>query len=346
MLKRSVLAVGLLLAGGLVVPATPAFADSSGSVMDVTPTTRWLNAKQRHTEFFKASFTAQEGENRYVATELVVWDAKKTAPSELFLGVTLTCTSPSGKQVSAEAGRNVWPANSDFTIPVGVMHTADVSGTYTCIADVMMCDPGDCTAPTGQGIVKIMTRKMDPRNFSFLYISSVLPAWAQAERVPASGDTLVPAGGSTTLSWGFDVTESQPGAVRVGGIISMTDCIEKSYPTTCAKAKKIASQGSAKVTLSLTATQLATESGVTCATATATPANGAGLDVITWQQHHAVYSIYIPDFTLSTAPGCGDTVQVAVKVAVGKGNSVVVESGDKAKWSSTLYAIPGDSYLS
>ncbi len=344
MVGRFVLSA-LIALGALVAPPGVAQADSSGSVRDVTPTTRWLNAKERHTEFFTATFEAEAGEARYVGTELVVWDAKKTAPDEIFLGVTLTCTGPSGKVVAqAEAGRNVWPANSDFSIPVVALAMTKEAGTHTCVADVMMCDPGNCTAASGTGIVKVVTRKMNPREYSFLYISAALPSWAQSKQVPPSGDTLVPSGGKQTLSWGFDVTEAQPGPVRVGGVLSMTNCIEKSYPTACAKAKKTAIQGSATVVLSLTATQLSTESGVTCATVKATPDNGAGKDTITWQQHHAVYQIYIPDFTLSTAPGCGNTVQVSVVVQALKGNSVVVESGSGAKWSSTLYAIPGDSY--
>jgi hypothetical protein len=67
------------------------------------------------------------------------------------------------------------------------------------------------------------------------------------------------------------------------GVSSMTHCIEKSSPTSCATAK-------------------------------ATAANGAGKDVITWQQHHAVYSIDVPDFTLSTMAGCGISVLVSVTV--------------------------------
>lgn len=337
----------LLLAAAL--PATgPALAStdvsataSDPSTLDVTPLTTVLDARKRHTEFFSASFQAEAGEVRFVATELVVQDAKNTSPDELFLGVTLSCTSPSGRVTSAEAGRNVWPAGSDFTIPVGFTMQTDVAGTHKCRSDVMMCDPGNCNSPTGTGKVAIVTQKMDPRNFSLLYISTALPAWAQSQRVPPGGDRVVKSGTSYTMSGTFDVSQS-PGPIRVGGILSMTNCIEKSYPTVCKGAGKTAIRGSATATVSMTLEQVATTAGATCATAKATQGSGVGTTKITWQQHHAVLSIFVPDFTLSSDPGCGQTVKVSVTVKAGKGNGIALEAGSKTKITSIMYAIPGD----
>ena len=337
-------AAAALLASAITAISEPASAASSGSITDLVPTAKVLDARKRHTEFFSVTFQAEAGENRFVATELVVSDAKKTAPDELFLGVTLTCTSPSGKSIQAEGGRNVWPAGSDFMIPVGMLHTADVAGTYTCSADVMMCDPGNCSAPTGVGKVSIVTRAQQPKDYSFLYVSAALPSWAQSKQVPSTGDVAVQSGTSSTFTWGFDVTSAGAAPVRVGAIVSMTNCIERNYPTACAKAKKTATQGSANVLIKLTATQVATQRGVKCAMAKATASTGAGKESISWQQHHAVFSTYVPDFVLSTKPGCGSSVEVEATVTVGKGNAVVVESGTKAKWSSMLYAIPGDTF--
>lgn len=316
-------------------------ADSDPAILDVTPLTTVLDARKRHTEFFSVNFQAEAGEVRFVATELVVKDAKKTAPAELFLGVTLSCLSPSGRVTSAEAGRNVWPAGSDFMIPVGFVMVTDAAGPHKCRSDVMMCDPGNCTSPTGKGRVAIVTQKMDPRNFSLLYVSTALPAWAQSQRVPPGGDRIVKPGTSYTMSGSFDVSES-PGPIRVGGILSMTNCIEKAYPDICKEAGKTAIRGSATANVSLTLQQVATVSGATCATATATRGSGVGTTKITWQQHHAVLSIYIPDFTLSDDPGCGQTVKVSVTVKAGKGNAIALEAGSKAKITSLMYAIPGD----
>lgn len=313
---------------------------SDPATLDVTPLTTVLDARKRHTEFFSASFQAEAGEVRFVATELVVKDAKNTAPDELFLGVTLSCLSPSGRMTSAEAGRNVWPAGSEFTIPVGFTMQTDVAGVHKCRSDVMMCDPGNCTSPTGTGKVAIVTQKMDPKNFSLLYVSTALPSWAQSERVPPTGDRLVKSGTSYSMSGTFDVSES-PGPIRVGGILSMTNCIEKSYPTICKGAGKTAIRGSATANVSLTLQQVGTP-GVSCSTATATQGSGVGTTKITWQQHHAVLSIFVPDFTLSLDPGCSQTVKVTVTVKAGKGNAIALEAGSKAKITSIMYAIPGD----
>ena len=342
------LALPALVLGTALPLGAPALADvrevpraSDPATLDVTPLTTVLDARKRHTEFFSASFQAEAGEVRFVATELVVKDAKNTSPNELFLGVTLTCTSPSGRMTSAEAGRNVWPAGSDFTIPVGFTMQTDVEGAHKCQADVMMCDPGNCTSPTGTGRVAIVTQKMDPKDFSFLYVSTALPSWAQSQRVPPGGDRVIKPGTSSTMTGTFDVSQA-PGPVRVGAILSMTNCIEKSYPDACKAAGKTAPRGSATGTVSLTLSQDATVPGTTCATVSATPATGAGARKITWQQHHAVFSIYIPDFELSDDPGCGDTVSASVTVKAGKGNAIALEAGSKAKITSVLYAIPGD----
>jgi hypothetical protein len=320
--------------------ATPAASDPA--VVDVTPLTRVLDASKRHTEFFSASFQAEAGEVRFVATELVIKDAKKTSPSELFLGVTLSCVSPSGRMTSAEAGRNVWPAGSNFVIPVGFTMQTDVAGLHKCRADVMMCDPGNCTSPTGTGRVAIVTQTMDSRSYSFLYVSTSLPDWASSQRVPSGGDKVVRPGSSFTMSDSFDVSES-PGPVRVGGILSVTNCIEKSYPDACKAAGKTNPRGSASATVSLKVSQEIITPGTQCPSVSATRATGAGRQTITWQQHHAVFDIYVPDFDLSADPGCGQTVDVSVTVKAGKGNAIVLESGSNAKVTSIIYAIPGDT---
>jgi hypothetical protein len=130
--------------------------------------------------------------------------------------------------------------------------------------------------------------------------------------------------------------------VRVGAILSITNCIEKSFPTACKRAGTTNIQGSSTVKLALTLTQQG-EQGATCATASATASTGARSSKITWQQHHAVFSIWVPDFELSTDAGCSQEVDVKLTVSAGKGNAVVVESGSKAKMTSVLYAIPGDT---
>ncbi|MDP4689365.1 MAG: hypothetical protein NWR17_06925 [Candidatus Nanopelagicales bacterium] len=338
-----------LLVAAIAIPASSAVAapraseprSSDGAVIDVKPTTATLNAKKRHTNFFVASFNAEAGETRFVGTELVVLDAKGTSPSELFLGVTLSCTSPSGRVTSAEAGRNVWPAGSSFMIPVGFTFVTDVAGLHRCAATVMMCNPGNCASPTGKGTVRIVTQSMNPRNYSVLYISPALPSWANTLRVPTTGDRIIKPNTSFDMTGSLDVGGSS-GPVRIGGIFSITNCIEKAYPTVCKSAGATKIRGTALATLSLALKQEVLTPGTRCATAVATRANGAGLYRITWQQHHAVMSIYVPDFDLTEDPGCGTTVDVTVTVKAGKGNSLALESGSKKKITSVVYAIPGD----
>jgi len=344
------LSAASLLVAAIAIPTSSAVAapraseprTSDGAVVDVKPTTATLNAKKRHTSFFVASFNAEAGETRFVGTELVVLDAKGTAPDQLFLGVTLSCTSPSGRVKAAEAGRNVWPAGSSFTIPVAFTIATDVAGLYKCAADVMMCDPGNCTSPTGTGTVRIVTQSMDPRTYSFLYISTALPPWSSGLRVPTGGDRIIKPGTSFTMSGSFDLSQA-PGPVRIGGIFSVTNCIVKSYPVACKSAGTTKIRGSASATLSLTLEQEVLTPGTTCATAQATRVDGAGTTRITWQQHHAVMAIYVPDFDLTEDPGCGTTVDVTVTVKAGKGNSLALEGGTAGKIASVIYAIPGDT---
>lgn len=333
--------VGPLPAAGAAESTVP--TASSGEMLDVTPTTATLSAKKRHTQFFAASFQANAGETRFVGTELVVLDAKGTSPNELFIGVTLSCTSPSGRVTTAEAGRNVWPAGPSFMIPVAFTFVTDAAGVQKCQATVMMCQPGNCSAPSGTGTVRIVTQKMNPRSFSFLYVSTALPSWSQSDRAPSTGkDQVVRPGKSFTIRESFDLSQAS-GPIRVGSILSITNCIEKSFPTSCKAAGTTNIQGSSRVTLAMTLTQVATTPGAPCITSRATSSSGARTTTITWQQHHAVMGISVPDVTLSTDPGCSDTVEVALTVSVGKGNAAVIEPGSNAKRTSVIFAIPGNA---
>jgi len=98
----------------------------------------------------------EAGETRSAGVVLVVEDAVNAQPAELFVGMTLTCTSPSGKSRVVETGRTVWPDAASFAIPMAFTFVADSTGTYECQTDVMMCNPatarrrparGDCEYP-------------------------------------------------------------------------------------------------------------------------------------------------------------------------------------------------------
>ncbi len=312
----------------------------SGAVVDTEPQSAVLDARQRHTELFEVQFEAAAGETRFAGAVLVVQDAVNTQPSELFVGVTLTCTSPSGKAHVVETGRNVWPDAAPFAIPMGLTFVTDVAGTYKCQADVMMCNPGNCTSPTGTGRLRIVTAKTGPKRYSLMYVSGPLPTWATNVKMSASGNRIVEPGSTLRMVGSFKVNDLSE-LVRVGAIFSVSNCIEKAYPDVCKKAKKTSIQGSATATVGLSLAQRATTPGTTCASAKATEETGSTSTTITWQMHHAVLATWIDNFILSTAPGCGTTIDVVMTIRAGSGNAIAIEANSRTKITSLVHTIPG-----
>lgn len=285
-------------------------------------------------------FQAAAGETRFAGAVLVVQDAVNTQPSELFVGVTLTCTSPSGKARVVETGRNVWPDAAPFAIPMALTFVTDSAGTYKCQADVMMCDPGNCTSPTGTGRLRIVTSKMNPNRYSLMYVSGPLPAWATNVNMSASGNRVIEPGTTLRMVGSFKVNDLSE-LVRVGAVFSVSNCIERAYPDVCKKAKKTSIQGSATATVALSLAQRATTPGTTCASAKATEQTGGTSTRITWQMHHAVLATWIDNFKPSTAPGCGTTIDVVMTIRAGSGNAIAVEANSRTKITSLVHTIPG-----
>lgn len=332
------LAAASLFGANTAAAAAP--AASSGPVVDTEPLSAVLDARQRHTEFFDVEFQAAAGETRFAGAVLVVQDAVNTQPSELFVGVTLTCTSPSGKARVVETGRNVWPDAAPFAIPMALTFVTDSAGTYKCQADVMMCDPGNCTSPTGTGRVRIVTSKMNPNRYSLMFVSGPLPAWATNVNMSASGNRIIEPGTTLRMVGSFKVNDLSE-LVRVGAVFSVSNCIERAYPDVCKKAKKTSIQGSATATVALSLAQRATTPGTACASAKATEQTGGTSTRITWQMHHAVLATWIDKFKLSTAPGCGTTIDVVMTIRAGSGNAIAVEANSRTKITSLVHTIPG-----
>lgn len=332
------LAAASLFGANTAAAAAP--AASSGPVVDTEPLSAVLDARQRHTEFFDVEFQAAAGETRFAGAVLVVQDAVNTQPNELFVGVTLTCTSPSGKARVVETGRNVWPDAAPFAIPMALTFVTDSAGTYKCQADVMMCDPGNCTSPTGTGRVRIVTSKMNPNRYSLMFVSGPLPAWATNVNMSASGNRIIEPGTTLRMVGSFKVNDLSE-LVRVGAVFSVSNCIERAYPDVCKKAKKTSIQGSATATVALSLAQRATTPGTACASAKATEQTGGTSTRITWQMHHAVLATWIDKFKLSTAPGCGTTIDVVMTIRAGSGNAIAVEANSRTKITSLVHTIPG-----
>ncbi len=335
-LGRYFLAAALALAG--LVSAIPvAQADTSGQIVDVTPAMKTLDAsKGERQTVFSTTFTAgAAGEVRFVGSELVLGNPS----TRIFIGVTVTCTGPKKFSDSMETGRNVWQGDGTIVIPVGMVITTKAAGEHTCETNVFMCDPGECGSSEASGTIPVVSKASGQKSYSLLAISEPLPDWADDALVPGAKDVLAARGSTFASTSTFDVTNSA-GPVQLGAILSITNCIEPAYPDVCSKAPTTAIQGKAKLSLSLTAKQVSTVRGTKCATAKATKKSGARGYTITWQQHHAVFAVAIPTFTLSTKSGCGSSIQVTVKVKAKSGNDLAIEGGTKAIPTSVAYVIP------
>lgn len=309
---------------------------SPGPVTDYTPEVTVINAKQRVTDIFAIQIAANAGDTRFARTDLAI--DKVTGASSLFVGLTITCTNPAGSQVGrAEVGRNVWNSNEDFVLPALLTFKAKTTGTYTCTSSVMLCDPGNCLAPAGSGVVTVLTQKTNPKSFTYGFVSAALPPWALAYQIPKANDTLVNPNKSLTMTKTFDLA-SATGQIETGSVVSLTNCIVADYPPACDSASKMQVQGSAKVTVTFQVNQVPTVSGAKCAVVKAP----SQTQTITWQEHHAVIDIFIPNLNVKVpvTSSCGTAVNVVTVVKVGAGNSVVVEGGSKNVWESLSYILP------
>lgn len=329
------------VAAAAVVPSeSPGFraAVPTGSVFDVTPTKVLLNAATgSHFAVLTARVQAQAGQVRAVAAEIVIDQVSLPASQpNLFVGVTVTCTGPSSKVVfSSESGTNVWPGAGNFDIPVLGTFTARQAGTYSCVTDIKMCDPGDCEASTGEGTVRLGLRTRDPKTYSFLFVSAAVPSWVSARQIPGSKDVLVPRGKSLAMAKTLSLAGSTPPVV-VGSVLSVTNCIVPDYPPVCSQAKQVQTQGSSTVRLTLTVQQNARVAGAQCASVTAKPVT----EQITWREHHAMVEIAAPPLTLSTSSQCKASVTASTTLSVLSGNAAAAEGGGKKTWQSVTYAVP------
>lgn len=340
--------LAMVALAGTALAGAPAHAasTSSGPIVSVTPAKTTLSAKQRTTTIFTLKVAAQAGERRIARADIVVDEVKGT--TSLFVGLNLTCSDPSGAQVArAELGRNVWNTTVDFTIPAMLEFTAKTTGTYTCVTSVGLCVPGTCGAtPSGTGSLALVLKRQNPADYTWAFISAALPDWAAAVQIPKAKDVLVNPGKSLSMPKTYDLalsagtgpTAKAIGNVDIGAVISITNCIVENYPPTCNNASKMVTQGSSKVTVTLTIAQVPTVGGAKCPVLKAKPITS----VITWQQHHAVFDIVYRNVPLKTTSSCGTAVVVTPTVQVVSGNSAVIEGGSKNVVESASYVLPGN----
>lgn len=314
-------AVGLACVALSVPPATAA---PGGAIEDTSPSATSMTPEVHHRQsVFNVQFeAAQPKERRFVTSILAV----KDTTDRLFLGQELSCTSPSGKTtVGIETGRNFWQGGLGKTVGSFVLRVNE-KGTWTCESTVNLCTPGNCDSGKGTGT---LTLDAGPGGaVSQMKVSQPLTPWSTSTRI-VTRDTALRPGKSVTFS--KTVTVASGATPAVVAEVSFSNCIEPTYPNACAALPSHAIDGSATASIAMTVTQLPKSAGASCAVVKATPEQGAITRTITAAQHHATFSMEIPEVALSTSPNCSDEVKVAVTFRSLKGNGIAIEGGTSKK---------------
>lgn len=317
------------LAGAIALAATTltgavATAAPGDALVDTSPSETSMTPQVHHRQsVFSVQFdAAQSKERRFVTSVLAV----KDTTDRLFLGQELSCTSPSGKTtVGIETGRNFWQGGLGKTVGSFVLRVNE-KGTWTCQSTINLCEPGNCDSGQGSGT---LTLDAGPGGaVSQMKVSPPLAPWSLSTRI-VTRDTALKPGKSVTFS---KTVSTAPGATpAVVAEVSFSNCIEPTYPNVCASLPSHAINGSATASIGMTVTQLPKTKGASCTVVKATPEQGAITRTISADQHHATFSMEIPEITLSSSPSCTDNLKVAVTFTSIKGNGIAIEGGSNNK---------------
>lgn len=311
------------IAGGSLV-GVPATATEEGTVQDTSPMVVSMKPEVHHRQsVFQVQFdSAQSKERRFITSVLSVKDTTE----RLFLGQELSCTSPSGvTTVGIETGRNFWQGGLGRTVASFVLRVNE-PGTWTCESTVNLCSPGQCDSGQGSGTLTLDVGSNNP--VSVMKVSQPLDMWSKSTRLVTRDIALRP-GKSVTLSKTIPVgAGSQPTVI---GEFSFSNCIEPTYPNVCASLPSNDIDGSATASVDMTVTQLPSTAGAKCAVVSATRQQGAITRTISAQQHHATFSMEIPQVDLVDSPDCSNKLRVAVTFTSVRGNGIALEGGSNKK---------------
>lgn len=324
-MKRFLIGVVALAAmAGAALIGVPANANEEGTAQDTSPVVVSLKPEVHHRQsVFRVQFDAsQKKERRFVTSILAV----KDTTDRLFLGQELSCTSPSGVTTTGiETGRNFWQGGLGRTVASFVLRVNEV-GRWTCESTVNLCTPGECDSGKGSGTLTLDAGTSNP--VSVMKVSKPLDMWSKSTRLVTRDIALRP-GKSVTLSKTIPVgAGSQPTVV---GEFSFSNCIEPTYPNVCASLPSHAIDGSATASVGMTVTQVPATSGAKCAVVSATRQQGAITRTISAQQHHATFSMEIPQVDLVNSPDCSNNLRVAVTFTSVRGNGIALEGGSNKK---------------
>lgn len=299
-----------------------AHAANDGTVQDTSPTVVSLQPETHHRQsVFSVEFdVARDQERRFITSLLTV----KDTTDRLFLGQELSCTSPSGKSVvGMETGRNFWQSGLGSTVASFVLR-ANEMGRWKCESTVNLCVPGECDSGQGAG-----TLTLDAGGaLSAMKVSGPLELWSTSSRFIKKDQAIKP-GKSVTLSKTFTV--GQGTTPTVIGEFSFSNCIEPTYPTACGKLARHSINRSATASVAMKVAQVPAKAGAQCSVISATSGQGQGTRTITAAQHHATFSMEIPNISLSSSPDCKNKVTVSATFRSIKGNGIVIEGGTSKK---------------
>ena len=299
-----------------------AYAANDGTVEDTFPTVVALEPKTHHRQsVFSVEFdVARDKERRFITSLLTV----KDTTDRLFLGQELACASPSGKAViGMETGRNFWQDGLGSTVASFVLK-ANEAGRWKCESTVNLCVPGQCDSGQGSGTLTLEAGSA----VSAMKVSRPLELWSTSARFITKDQAIKP-GKSLSLSKTFTV--GQGATPTVIGEFSFSNCIEPTYPNACGNLSSHNINGSATASVAMKVAQVPAKAGARCSVTSATSAQGAGARTITAEQHHATFSIEIPNIALSSSPDCTNKVTVSATFRSIKGNGIVIEGGTNKK---------------
>ena len=304
-----------------------AHAANDGSVQDTSPTVVSLQPETHHRQsIFSVEFdVARDKERRFITSLLTVKDTS----DRLFLGQELSCTSPSGKSVvGMETGRNFWQNGLGSTVASFVL-PANEMGRWKCESTVNLCVPGKCDSGQGGGTLTLDAGSA----LSTMKVSKPLELWSTSARFIKKDQAIKP-GKSATYSKTFTV--GQGATPTVIGEFSFSNCIEPTYPNACGKLASHSINGSATASVTMKVAQVPAKAGAQCFVTSATAGEGQGTRTISAAQHHATFSMEIPNMSLSSSPDCTNKVTVSATFRSIKGNGIVIEGGTSKKPASLV----------
>lgn len=304
----------------------------------MTPSTDTLTVTgSKAVDLFSVSVPVQSDSERRVVRAVIT---PAEASDRLYVGQQIVCTGPSKQEITGiQTGRNVVPDQQDQRVTAQFVFEPDEVGDWTCVSKVRVCVPGECSSDSGKGKVSLAVSDNVSERPTRMVVSRPLPDWTQELRA-GDDDVVVQSGGTGTMSTTVEDIPLDQGRVQFIGTISLTNCIEATYPEACQDVKKRGQQADSQIVPTFTFTQ---QGGDGCAVVKATDQQGAYAQDISWKQHHGTYWFLVPNITLN--PDCEGTVKVDLSFEVKEGNGIVVERGTADKPTSVVGLVPSNPDL-